>query len=405
MTDIPDLPPVLERLLEGGEHDAVGAYALGALPSAERIAFESHLARCTQCQSELVLLRQSADILRRALVPDGNLSEASVTAPPPASSPPAAAPLSAANGIAGDEEPSHVDETEAHPATQEPDPEAPLVSEEPEVEAPTAGFEPPPIDTATLPELQELGTETSEAAAPAVEEDAQAELAEPLIGPVLEPAVVEEPVAHPLAEETVPVQPPRRTRPRGRVAPGVQPPAEVMQAAAPAPRSRLPWIVAALGLAVGIGAVLAALSLAEMKGNLEDEIDFQNAQIAELNAQRDTYLEQTSAIAWTLAPTTLGDPNSTGIVYADPAGSSALLSVTDMAALADNQTYQAWYLPSGDAPPVAGPVFAVDETGGAVVQITPDLSSYQSLAVTIEPEGGSEEPTSNPVMQGFVSVQ
>jgi hypothetical protein len=404
MTDIPDLPPVLERLLEGGEHDAVGAYALGALPSAERIAFESHLARCTQCQSELVLLRQSADILRRALVPDGNFSEASVTAAP-VSSPPAAGPLSATNGIAGDEDPSLVDETEAPPTTEEPEAEALPVSEEPGVEAPTAGFEPPPIDTATLPELEELGTETSEAAAPAVEEDAQTELAEPLIGPVLEPAVVEEPVAPALAEVTVPVQPPRRTRPRGRVAPGVQPPAEAMLAVAPAPRSRLPWIVAALGLAVGIGAVLAALSLAEMKGNLEDEIDFQNAQIAELNAQRDTYLEQTSAIAWNLAPTTLGDPNSTGIVYADPGGSSAILSVTGMAALAENQTYQIWYLPSGDSPPVPGPQFSVDETGGAVVQITPELSSYQSLAVTIEPEGGSEEATSNPVMQGFVSVQ
>src|SRR5688572_10904956 len=127
MTDIPDLPPVLERLLEGGEHDAVGAYALGALPSAERTAFETHLARCAQCQSELVLLRQSADILRRALVPDGNFSEASVTSPPPASSPPAAEPLSAANGIAGDEEPSLPDE---------PEPEAPPTPEEPEPEAP-----------------------------------------------------------------------------------------------------------------------------------------------------------------------------------------------------------------------------------------------------------------------------
>ena len=69
MAEPPGLPPVLEQLLEGGDHDAVGAYALGSLPPEERESFEAHLATCPQCQAELQVLRQSAKILRRAIVP------------------------------------------------------------------------------------------------------------------------------------------------------------------------------------------------------------------------------------------------------------------------------------------------------------------------------------------------
>ncbi|CAN5886905.1 hypothetical protein BH24CHL4_BH24CHL4_08170 [soil metagenome] len=372
MVDIPDLPPVLERLLEGGEHDAVGAYALDALPAAEREGYELHLSGCPQCQSELALLRLSADILRRALVPNGSQSERTTfaaTAPAVAVEP--APPV------------THVETQEAKAGEEPPTPREPLSP------AAAPSFEAPPLPEADFPDAVALDD------TPAIDNEAD-ELA-------VEPAT--EPAAEPTGEDAVSTLP-RKTRPRGRIAPGLQPFAGELVAAAPVRSSRLPWVVAALGVAIGIVAVLAALALAEMKGNLEDEIDFQNSQIAGLNSQRDTYLEQTSAITWTLEPTTLGAPNSTAIVYADPSGASAILSVTGMNPLGSDQAYQVFYLPEGSEPaPEPGPVFTFDSTGGAVVQITPDISTYQSLAITTEPAGGSELPTTDPVIQGFVSVQ
>ena len=69
MTDIPDLPPVLERLLPTGYHAQIGAYALDSLPAEERIAFEAHLRECGACQDELPILLDAARVLRQAIVP------------------------------------------------------------------------------------------------------------------------------------------------------------------------------------------------------------------------------------------------------------------------------------------------------------------------------------------------
>lgn len=370
MADIPDLPPVLEKLLEGGEHDAVGAYALDALPGAEQETFEIHLAGCGQCQSELVLLRQSASILRRALAPDEleGAAKPAVPLPPRAADPPP--PIDT------------VDTAEAPPTL-----EGPASEEQP------AAIDTTQIDTQPGSAPEAASTEVDEAvAAPGGE------------APPAEAVATAEPGPETAAEATAAI-PPRRVRPRGRVAPGMHASPAPAVVAAPGRASKFPWIVAALGLAIGIAAVVAALALAEMKGNLEAEIDFQNSQVAGLNAERDTYLQQTAAVTWNLEPTTLGAPNSTGVVYADPAGASAILSVTGMNPLASDQVYQVWYLPAGDGLPEPGPVFTVDSNGDAVLQISPDISTYQALAVTTEPAGGSEEATTDPVMQGIVSVQ
>jgi anti-sigma factor RsiW len=41
----------------------IGAYLLGALPDADRVAFERHLAACRECQEEVERLRPAADAL------------------------------------------------------------------------------------------------------------------------------------------------------------------------------------------------------------------------------------------------------------------------------------------------------------------------------------------------------
>jgi hypothetical protein len=375
MSQIPDLPPVLERLLETGDHDLIGAYALDALPAEERVAFEAHLRSCKQCQAELQVLQEAAGILHRAIVPPSPNAVSFPAPPPPAPSTTA--------GPEPDGRPAPEPEGEERPA---PEPVDAL---------------PPAAEPATEPLPATGGPEPG---AVAIEEPGVVPV-EPLpVGegfdlPAPEPELSAETAA---VVEGIAEAPPsrRRLRPRGRVSPGLEPSPEAMAAVAPARPSRLPWLVAAAGALFGIVAIVAALALAETKDNLEEEIAIQNTLIDDLNAQRDAYLQQTTAIVWNLAPTTLGSPDSSGIIFADPVGTSVILSVTGMPALGENQAYQIWYL-LPDATSEAGPQLDVDGNGNALTRLTADLTQYQAIAITVEPASGSELPSTDPVLQGF----
>jgi hypothetical protein len=50
-----------------GYRDDVGAYLLGALPDAERAAFEAHLETCAECRDEVDRLRPAAELLPRSV--------------------------------------------------------------------------------------------------------------------------------------------------------------------------------------------------------------------------------------------------------------------------------------------------------------------------------------------------
>jgi anti-sigma factor RsiW len=44
-------------------HALTGAYAAGALPDVERVAFETHLAGCVSCRAEVAALQDAATLL------------------------------------------------------------------------------------------------------------------------------------------------------------------------------------------------------------------------------------------------------------------------------------------------------------------------------------------------------
>ncbi|CAN5627474.1 hypothetical protein BH23CHL5_BH23CHL5_27350 [soil metagenome] len=351
MADIPDLPPVLEQLLESGGHDAIGAYVLDALPPAERLAFEEHLATCDQCQGELTVLKQSADVLLRALVPS-----AAVARP--------------AESASGDP-----------PA----DPQTPDRDSAPEI-----------VETEDRP-IEESVIEAEPSSESVAEPETTVESAEPIETAASEPETASEP-----SDAPEPKASRRRSRSRGRIAPGLAAEPEDQLAGPGTPQSKLPYVLAAIGGLVGLAGFVAALAFAEMRGNLQDEIDFQNQRINELVAQREAYQDNTEAVVFTLNATTLGVPESTAVIFADPAGTSAVLAASGMAPLGADQTYQVWYIPL-EGPAIPGPTFGVDETGAATLLLEPDLSQLQAVAITIEPAGGSQEATTDPVIQGFVS--
>ena len=86
---------------------------------------------------------------------------------------------------------------------------------------------------------------------------------------------------------------------------------------------------------------------------------------------------------------TSGGQESGRVIVAQ--GRAALIS--SLAAAPPGRTYQAWGIPSGGGKPVPLPTFS---RPGAVV-ILSGVGGYAKLAVTVEPSGGSQAPTSAPV--------
>ena len=72
------------------------------------------------------------------------------------------------------------------------------------------------------------------------------------------------------------------------------------------------------------------------------------------------------------------------------------LTVSGMPAAPDGKTYQLWYVGSDEIARSAGFIDPRDGSGQAVLQ--GDLSRAAAVGVTVEPSGGSTEPTTEPIM-------
>ena len=91
-------------------------------------------------------------------------------------------------------------------------------------------------------------------------------------------------------------------------------------------------------------------------------------------------------------------PRAHGQLIADPKEQSAVLVIAGLPKLKANQTYQVWLI-DGNTPVSAG-LLTVDENGQGVVIVTSEesISSFQSLGISVEPDGGSKQPTGDIVV-------
>lgn len=83
-------------------------------------------------------------------------------------------------------------------------------------------------------------------------------------------------------------------------------------------------------------------------------------------------------------------PDGEAMVYWDPTEKKVLLDAMSMPKAPDDHIYQLWALEDGK--PVDAGLFDSFEDGLAMVEMK-DISNAQAFAVTIEPTGGSENPT------------
>jgi anti-sigma-K factor RskA len=166
---------------------------------------------------------------------------------------------------------------------------------------------------------------------------------------------------------------------------------------APRPR-RLEGMSRALSLGAAVLAILWALVLSRQVAGLRNEIASlrqalvaQSQSIQKINAS----LPQPGNAELVTLPVQGTDrqPGAQGQLIADRKSRSAVLVMSNLAPLQAGRTYQVWLI-QGDQPHSAG-LLNVDEHGQGVLVLTSDraIGSFDALGISVEPEGGSPQPT------------
>jgi len=203
---------------------------------------------------------------------------------------------------------------------------------------------------------------------------------------------------------TKPVEPARRTKNALMARIAVDERARAPKADQPFRRGvRGENIIRTFTLGIATLAIVWVMILNSQIGRLRSEIsNLNNALIAQSNElqQINAKLPQTplpETVTISLKGTDVR-PQAQGQLIADPNSQSAVLVISGLAKLQPGKTYQVWLI-DGGGPKSAG-LLAVDANGQGVLIVTSELSigSFQALGISVEPNGGSKQPTGDIVV-------
>lgn len=161
-------------------------------------------------------------------------------------------------------------------------------------------------------------------------------------------------------------------------------PADTEQRTSPSPPS--PWYQQVLAPAAAI-LVLVVIGLTAVIANLNgrlDELEARAVPVADVLTAPD---------AITVAQA--GPGGSQMRLVASPTRGEGVLLVDGMDRAPTDRVYQLWLLRDGEASPAG--LLQVDERGRGTHVMTGDMSDVSAVALTIEPAGGSPQPTSDPI--------
>ncbi len=122
------------------------------------------------------------------------------------------------------------------------------------------------------------------------------------------------------------------------------------------------------------------------------------AAVAETTAGLDTRLAQTVSVNVLEGSGRMS--NSRVMVLMTDQGAVALLAALDLPALPPDKVYQVW-LVRGSLRYSAG-IFTVDPSGlgQTLIRLVGPLGEFDAIAITVEPRGGSQWPTSTMILRG-----
>lgn len=101
-----------------------------------------------------------------------------------------------------------------------------------------------------------------------------------------------------------------------------------------------------------------------------------------------------------------GTTDAKARAYVDPATNKVYLVAHNMTTLSSDKEYEAWLVTADNQPHAAGLMgTGVNTDKGMVFELTPTfpVDQYKQVALTIEKKGGSQTPTSKPVMTGAIT--
>ena len=204
-----------------------------------------------------------------------------------------------------------------------------------------------------------------------------------------------------------PVEPPRRVKEAlmARVTADAQERERSSAGAASQPSRRglrFDDIFRFLSLGAATLAILWAFVLNAQVTRLQNEISGLNEQVAAQKQSIDELVQnlpqtdQSDVITVSLK-STREQSRPLGQLIANPNETSAVLVISGLPPLEPGKTYQVWLI--GNAPVSAG-LLTVDENGQSVLIITSEeaIGSFNSLGISIEPEGGSAQPTTDQIV-------
>jgi anti-sigma-K factor RskA len=208
-----------------------------------------------------------------------------------------------------------------------------------------------------------------------------------------------------LPQSIVPVQPSRQTKDAllSRVAVDAKARVRSSEQNQPSRRvNRMESFFRTFSLAAAAIAIIWILVLNRQVVQLRNEVASLNESLAAQSESLNQFIEnfpQTNpsrTITVSLKGTN-AQPQAQGQLIADPASQSAVLVVTGLPPLEPGKTYQVWLIAGA---PVSAGLLTVDSEGQGVliVTTTESIGSFQSLGISVEPEGGSPQPTGDIVI-------
>lgn len=180
-------------------------------------------------------------------------------------------------------------------------------------------------------------------------------------------------------------------------------------------RSPLAWLAAAAGIAIAIGAGIYSWSLRSELRAVQQLADDASTQADRLRAQLLNVRQDNAKLTQTLG--ILGAPDvvrvdlkgqgdaaaSTAQVYWSASRGVLLMNAANMPALDAGRVFELWAIPPGTgAAPQAAGLFKVDAVGFVTIVAPPPslFPAADAFAITVEPTGGSAQPTMPIVLVG-----
>ncbi|TFC37664.1 anti-sigma factor [Cryobacterium sp. TMT2-42-4] len=183
-------------------------------------------------------------------------------------------------------------------------------------------------------------------------------------------------------------------RPAGQTAPATpapRVPAPIQGATAAGSateRARLRWFQRPVGVLAAAAAAVALFAGGTFVGQSLESDQFEQDQAAGL-------VQITAAADIQRASATTADGQEATLVWSEESGLSALL-VDDLPDLPSDRDYQLWYIGGSGAVPAG--IFDSSGTGTVWRVLDGSLTAGDTIGVTVEPKGGSEQPTSDPIL-------